>query len=204
MNLYPVKKDHTKAAFALGLGMGVAAAAAGMYAWKKFKETHPDFSLKDYCDKCGILSDECDISCDDDCENCPNNQPSYEETENDIESNIEDIEIDMTGSDDEEESSEDDEDGGRNLTGVNMISAADAYKKALNIAKSIYGEKTELKSEGSGNNILLTNDGKTRNCYMFWIASESDDVTPVAVLYVDVITGEVFDNSEKDMKKLSD
>ena len=203
MNLYPVKKDHSKAAFAFGLGMGAALTAAGFCAWKKFKETHPDFNIKDYCEKCGILSDECDISCDDDCETCIKNQPSYEEDETDIENNIEDIEIDMT-TDDEEEEDSDDEDGGSNLIGGNIISQSEAMEKALRIAKDIYGSEVSLKSEGSGKNILITKDGKTRNCYMFWIASDGDDLTPVAVFYVDVITGEVFDNSEKNMRKLSD
>ena len=200
--MYPIRKDHSKSAFAFGLGMGAALTAAGFYAWKKFKETHPDFSIKDYCEKCGILSDECDISCDDDCESCLKNQPSYEEDETDIENNIDDIEIDMTTEDEEE--SDDEEDGGRNLIGESIISQNTATNKALKIAKEIYGSDVSLKSEGSGKNVLITKDGKTRNCYMFWIESKGDDLTPIAVFYVDVMTGEVFDNSEKDMRKLSD
>ena len=198
---YPERKDHTKSAFAAGLGIGIAVAAAGAYAWKKFKETHPDFNLKDYCEKCGIVSDECDWSCDEDCENCTGVEPQYEECD------IEDVEIDMTDDEfsEDEESDEEDEDHSINLTGANLkISLQEAQEKVLTIAKKIYGESVSLETEGDSSNMLLTNDGKTRSCYMFWIASEADDVTPVAVFYVDIMTGEVFDNSEKGMKKLSD
>ena len=79
MTFYPERKSNSKAAFAAGLGIGVALTAAGIYAYKKFKETHPNFNLKDYCEKCGIISDECDWNCDSDCDECSCMEPSYED-----------------------------------------------------------------------------------------------------------------------------
>ena len=191
------ERKSSAGAFMAGLGLGVAAAAVGVIAYKKFKETHPDFNLKEYCEKCGILSDECDMNCDEDCESCSSYEPQYEE-----DCDIEDIEVDMTTCEDEEEEASDEEDGGSSLIG--NITADEALSKATKIAKSIYGNDVVLQSEGSKQNILIDNNGKTKHCYMFWIESNTDDVTPVAVLYVDAVTGEVYDNSEKEMKKISD
>ncbi len=198
MNFYPERKDNSKAAFALGLGIGIAACATAIYAWKAFKETHPDFNLKEYCQKCGVISDECNFNCAESCETCSYTEPQYEPI-----CDFEDIEIDLNKKKEEPES-EDEEAQGRNLTGGKIISLTTATNKVEKIAKELYGNETKIQTDESGNNLLLTNDGKTRRCYMFWIERQGDDVTPVAVFYVDIITGEVFDNSEKGMNKLSD
>lgn len=207
MTFYPEKKDNTKIAFAAGLGLGVAAAAAGVYAWKKFKETHPDFSLKDYCEKCGIMSDECDLSyCTDNCEDCACTEPEYE-----ADCDIEDVEVDMTTDDDEDSESDDEDSDGQSLIGSNKISCKknnvisfeSAKSKVLQLAKKLYG-KSDICTEGTADNVLLTNDGKSRKCYMFWIEQSGDDTTPLAVFYFDILTGEVFDNSDRGMKKISE
>ncbi len=196
---YYHEKKNSGAAFAAGLGVGIAVCAAGVYAWKKFKETHPNFNLKEYCDKCGILSDDCNWECDDAFDTCDCVEPEYEP-----ECNIEDIEIDMPVDDEDEEASSDDEESdGQNLTGSSVISYETAKQKVTELAKKLYST-SDIRSEGNSDNILLSNDGTTRKCYMFWIESKTDDVTPLAVFYVDISTGEVFDNSERGMKKISD
>jgi len=196
LTFYPEKKNNSKASFAAGLGLGIAVAAAGAFAWKKFKEKHPDFNLKDYCSKCGIISDECDLDyCTEDCESCACTEPEYEP-----DCNIEDVELDMVTEDEEE--SEDEEADGQNLIGAEKISFENAKIIVSALAEKLYGT-SEICTEGTDNNILLTNDGKTRNCYMFWIEQKGDDVSPLAVFYFDIITGEVFDNSERGMKKIN-
>ncbi|MDP4118607.1 MAG: hypothetical protein Q8873_05390 [Bacillota bacterium] len=205
MTFYPERKNHTKTAFVAGIGFGIAAATAGAYAWRKFKETHPNFSLKQYCERCGLAFDECDWKCNEECDNCTCSEPEYED-----DCDIEDIEVDMPtpkgaeNSSDEDNSDEDEESDRTDLIGENVISFELAKEKVLGFAKSLYGRDVTLSFEDSCNNILLTSEGKSRNCYMFWIASESDDLTPIAVFYIDIKTGEVFDNSEKGMKKISD
>lgn len=196
MTFYPEKKSNSKLSFAAGLGLGVAAATAAVFAWKKFKEKHPDFNLKEYCAKCGIMSDECDLDyCTADCEECACTEPEYEP-----ECNIEDVELDMITEDEEE--AEDEESDGQSLIGKKEISFEDAKKLVEAFAQKLYGT-SDICSNETDDNVLLTNDGTTRKCYMFWIASKGDDVTPVAVFYVDIMTGEVFDNSERGMKKIN-
>ncbi len=196
MNFYPVKKDHSKAAFALGLGVGIAAGAAAAYAWKKFKETHPDFNLKEYCQKCGVLSDECDFDCAESCDTCEYTEPQFEP-----ECDFEDVEVNL---EEESEESEDEEDHGTSLIGEKIISTFTANNKVLKIARKTFGEETKIKTNNTSDNMLITDDGVTHNCYMFWVESTGDDVTPQSVYYVDIVTGEVFENSENGTVKLSD
>ncbi len=200
---YPERKDNSKAAFALGLGVGAALAVAGAYALKKFKEHNPNFSIKGYCEKCGLAFDECDWGCEEDCDGCYCSEPEYEDV-----AGIEDIELDMESvkeSDDEEESSDaDEESDGTNLIGKREISFETAKAKAEKIAEEMFGKSISLKYEADEDYIVITNEGKKIKCYMFWIAGDTDDLVPKSVFYVDIVTGEVFDNSNKEMKKISD